>query len=438
MAQEIAKGGNSPVPTSKLVIVTKHSGPDADFSALLIAASGKVRDDNDFICYAQPTHPDGSTTYGNKANNGGVYSQEVSVNLPGVAAAIDKIKLTLTIDPETPATFAAVKNCEVIVFEDKGGTRTEVARMKPEGTTENAFIVAELYRYQGNWKLRHVAQGFNNGLAGIATAFGVDVGEDTPATPTPAPAPKVNLSKIDKVTADLEKKGSRLVNLQKAAAVSLKKNNLDNVLARVMMVLDASGSTSRMWPDIMQAVLDRLATLALNLDDNGELEFWGYASSPKKYPNVTLQYLDGYIAAIQTLDKKGGLFGSWDILAGLGCGNNEPPAMREVLAEARKTPKIPTLCIFVTDGGIDKGREIQKILIEASEHPVFWQFVGLGGSGYGILEQFDSMTGRKVDNAGFFAIDDYRSVSDAELYDRIVKEFPIWLQAARRLGVIQA
>jgi len=229
MSQEIAKGGNAPVPAAKLVIVARHAGPDADFSALLIAASGKVRDDNDFVCYAQPAHPDGSTTYGSKNNSGGVFSQEVTVNLPAVAAAIEKIKLTLTIDPDTPATFAAVKGCEVVVYEDKGGTRTEVARMKPEGTTENAFIVAELYRYQGAWKLRHVAQGFNNGLAGIATAFGVDVGDEPaaakaappspPPASTPPPAPAINLKKPDPVGKVNLAKGKK-INISKGAVIT--------------------------------------------------------------------------------------------------------------------------------------------------------------------------------------------------------------------------
>lgn len=52
---------------------------------------------------------------------------------------------------------------------------------------------------------------------------------------------------------------------------------------------------------------------------------------------------------------------------------------------------------------------------EASLYPIFWQFMGVGGSNYSILEKLDNMDGRVVDNANFFAIDDFDRVLDDEL-----------------------
>ena len=439
MPVDLARSANCAVPTSKLIVVSRHRGPDADLSALLVTASGKVRSDEDFIFYGQPRSADGSVEYASKRTDGGATTQELAVDLRALPGAIDRVKLTLTIDPASKATFAQVRPCEITLFEEGVGGRVEVARLRPEGDRENAFIVAELYRHQGSWKARHVAQGFENGLAGIATAFGVSIDDDgssgdgaPAAAPPPAPA-KVSLSKADRVTEELAKTGSRLLSLQKAASISLKKNRLDGVVARVMMVLDASGSTTRMWPNTMQAVVDRLATLALNLDDNGELEFWGYANAPKKFANVTRQNLDGYIARIQAEAPRT----RWELLGGIGVGNNEPPALDALVGEARSTPSTPTLCIFVTDGGIQLNRLIKERITAAVEVPVFWQFVGLGGSNYGILQKLDTMEGRRVDNAGFFAIDDYNAVSDEELYDRLLKEFPSWLAEVRRLGILR-
>jgi stress response protein SCP2 len=443
----LARSANCVVPTSKLVVVARHGGPDADLSALLVTNLGKVRSDADFVFYGQPRSAEGAVAYGAKRTEGGGFVQEIVIDLCALPAGIERVKLTLTIDPAARATFAQVRPCEITLFDEGSGSRVEVARICPEGSSENAFIVAELYRHQGSWKVRHVAQGFENGLAGIATAFGVSVDDDgssrqqapAPARgPSPAPvAPSVSLSKVDRVTEALASSGSRLVSLQKAASVSLKKHRLDGVVARVILVLDASGSTLRMWPKTIQAVVDRLATLALNLDDDGALELWGYASSPKKYLNVTQQNLDGYVERIQKEGK------SWlsllsGPLPGLGVDNREPLVLRAILHELPPGPGAPSLCIFVTDGGIFDNDTIASILVEAATRPVFWQFVGLGGSGYGILERFDSLPGRPVDNTGFFAIDDYNAVSDEELYDRLLKEFPSWLAEARRTGNVRA
>jgi stress response protein SCP2 len=437
MSTELARSANCAVPTSKLVVVSRHGGPDADLSALLVTTTGKVRSDEDFIFYGQPRSADGSVAYGAKRAESGGCTQELTIDLRALPGAIERVKLTLTIDPGSKATFAQVRPCEIAIFDEGLGSRVELVRMRPEGDRENAFIAAELYRHQGAWKARHVAQGFENGLAGIATAFGVSIDDDGASAPPAAPAPakpSVSLSKTDRITEDLAKSGSRLLTLQKAASVSLKKNRLDGVVARVMMVLDASGSTTRMWPNTMQAVVDRLATLALNLDDNGELEFWGYANEPKKFANVTRANLDGYIARIQAEAPRT----RWELLGGIGAGNNEPPAIDAVVREASSTPSTPTLCIFVTDGGIQLNRLIKERITAAVEVPVFWQFVGLGGSNYGILQKLDTMEGRRVDNAGFFAIDDYNAVSDEQLYDRLLKEFPSWLAEVRRVGILRA
>jgi len=468
MAQALPKGGNANLPTAKITIRAKHKGPDTDLSALLLNATGKVRSENDFVFYGAPSSPEGSVKYADKNNAADGYTHELTISLADVPADVDKVAITLTIDPETPKTFAEVKDLTFSILDGAN----ELISFGASGDKENAFIIAEVYKRNGAWKVRHVAQGFVNGLKGIATAFGVPIADDEPAattatpaaasttaapaaaTATTAPAPKkVNLSKVDQVTADLEKKGSRLISLQKAAAVSLKKNKLDGVKARVIMVLDASGSTHRMWPKTMQAATDRLATVALNLDDNGELEFWVYATGAKQFDNVTLSILDNYIANIQAggtgassapAGKKGGvfsgLFGSSSgggIVPGLGYDNNEPIVMKPILDDCKGASDIPTLVLFVTDGGIDKDRDIQKLLVEASSFPIFWQFIGLGGSSYGVLEKLDTMTGRKVDNAGFFAIDDFQKITDAQLYDRMLTEFPLWLEKVKAMGILR-
>ncbi|WP_283657207.1 VWA domain-containing protein [Paenibacillus sp. RC343] len=85
-----------------------------------------------------------------------------------------------------------------------------------------------------------------------------------------------------------------------------------------------------------------------------------------------------------------------------------------------------------------KRKKISKLLIKYSKVPIFWQFVGLGNADYGVLQKLDDLRGRVVDNADFFALDDIDSVTDAELYDRLLNEFPGWLKQVRAKGILRS
>ena len=54
----------------------------------------------------------------------------------------------------------------------------------------------------------------------------------------------------------------------------------------------------------------------------------------------------------------------------------------------------------------------------------------------GALEDLDNLSGRHIDNANFFDIDDLSSISESELYDRMINEFPKWLELAYGKGMI--
>lgn len=62
----------------------------------------------------------------------------------------------------------------------------------PQLGAETALVVVEIYLRNGQWKARAVGQGYANGLAGIATDFGVTVEEPAaPAAPMAPPQPTV-------------------------------------------------------------------------------------------------------------------------------------------------------------------------------------------------------------------------------------------------------
>ncbi len=190
------KGSNVPVPTTALrVELGWRSGPgvpDADASALLLV-DGKVRSDGDFVFYNQPAHASGAVRHEGKGGAGGQVTDTLLVDLARVEPAVDRIVLAASADG---GTFGRVPGLYIEVRD--AAQNTAVARFDSTGATvETAFVLGEFYRRQGAWKFRAVGQGYDSGLGGLATDFGITVDEpqqSAPAATMPPPSgPPVNL-----------------------------------------------------------------------------------------------------------------------------------------------------------------------------------------------------------------------------------------------------
>lgn len=116
--------------------------------------------------------------------------------------------------------------------------------------------------------------------------------------------------------------------------------------------------------------------------------------------------------------------------------NDELPVMNDIIESLVPGAAMPTLVLFFTDGGFTQKKKIADLMKMASTLPAFWQFVGLGRANYGVLQRLDTMEGRRVDNAGFFSVDDISKINDADLYRRLLSEFPDWLTAAKGAGIV--
>ena len=238
----------------------------------------------------------------------------------------------------------------------------------------------------------------------------------------PVPPPPSNRVSLEKKLS----KNPELVSLAKPIMVQLEKKNLNNVTARVGLVMDITGSMHSAYKNgIVQEIVNKILPLAVQFDDDGQLDFWYYAKTFEHRPAVDLS---NYHTAVPDNWK--------ELMNKLGGTNNEPEVMRDVIEFYRGSHQ-PVYIIFITDGGMARKGDIQVLMKQASEMPLFWQFVGVDGSNYGLLEKLDDLEGRFVDNADFFALDDFRAVSNDELYSRLLNEFPVWLNEVRRLGLIR-
>ncbi|MGW2121976.1 VWA domain-containing protein [Streptomyces sp. NPDC001758] len=465
-ASSMSKGSNLPVDARvvrvELAWAAGAGVPDIDASALLLTEAGRVRDDGDFVFYNQPRHATGAVTHLGKRSAPGTATDTVEVDLGAVQPAVERIALCASAGG---GTFGQVPGLVLRLLD--AGTGAEVARFAMAAGTETAFIGGELYRRQGKWKFRAVGQGYAAGLAGLATDFGITVDEPAPAaaplaapvvppspsppssTPVPsspptAPAAASRLTKgEERLPVDMRK---RLSLRKEQVAVSLRKHGAAEVMARVILVLDASGSMSFLYSKgIVTDVVERMAAVAAQLDDDGEMQAWTFASNPARLPDLRLGELPEWLrlhvrvgeVGLFRRGRKKGLDPVQVDMRDVGIQNEEQKVIAEVRAFVRDHPaSAPTLVLFFSDGGVYRNKEIERELREAVEEPVFWQFVGLGKSDYGVLERFDTLPGRRVDNVGFFAVDDITTVPDSELYDRLLTEFPLWITAAGRAGIL--
>ncbi len=152
---------------------------DLDASAFMVAASGKVRGDADFIFYNQLKSPCGSVehTGDNRSGAGEGDDEVIYVYLDRVPADIAKIVFTVTIHEADirKQNFGQVGNAYIrLVNKDTGA---EVVRfdLGEEYSTETAMVFAELYRSGAEWKFNAIGQGYAGGLAPMARQYGVTV-----------------------------------------------------------------------------------------------------------------------------------------------------------------------------------------------------------------------------------------------------------------------
>ncbi|MFI9343355.1 vWA domain-containing protein [Streptomyces sp. NPDC052773] len=225
-----------------------------------------------------------------------------------------------------------------------------------------------------------------------------------------------------------------LVNLYKSAGVSLAKHGLDGQRAAVYLVVDYSGSMRPYYKDgSVQALADRVLGLSAHLDDDGRVPVVFFSTDVDAVTDIALADHRGRVERIA---------------AGLGhMGKTSYHLAMDAVIDhyLDSGAGAPALVVFQTDGGPINKLAAERFLCKASRLPLFWQFIGFGDPGsrqFEFLRKLDELPvpeKRAVDNAGFFhAGQDPRAVSDAELYDRLVGEFPRWLAAARERGIVRA
>ncbi|MFI9252303.1 VWA domain-containing protein [Streptomyces sp. NPDC053069] len=231
----------------------------------------------------------------------------------------------------------------------------------------------------------------------------------------------------------VEQTAPALVGAYKSAGVSLTKHGLDGLRAAVYLVVDYSGSMKPYYKDgSVQLLADRVLGLSAHLDDDGRVPVVFFSTDVDAVTDI---HLDRHHNSVERIVTGLGHMGRTSYHLAMD-------AVIDHYLDSGATD--PALVVFQTDGGPINKLAAERYLCKAAELPLFWQFVGFGDPGsrqFEFLRKLDELAvpgKRIVDNAGFFhAGQDPRRVCDAELYDRLVGEFPQWLAAARAAGVVR-
>lgn len=438
---------------------------DIDPLIFLLTQQDKVRCDEDFIFYNQPTTPNHSIALKTQTN-----TAIIDVNLDLLDEAIQKIVFCLAIDGED--TFRQLTTLKLSIENELDYI------IELDQRTEKSLILGQCYRYKDQWKFRALGQGYNQGLYPLVVSYGVEVEDhgdnDTPLT-EPAPEEEKNIAsptephKNDSTTPDVveepQEEEELALNLEddpsieeepiKEADYTEKYQRLDkSVLSRsavlrpllipfksnlekyqlsgaqfhIAFVLEATHSMSYQFiGKNTQVMLSRTLLAAEYFNENGEMELWAFAERCKKYQNVTLDNQENYINNLQSQKGKSLFSSAFSVLPNLGIRNNEVPVMEEVL-ETFKDSTIPVVVVFITDGHITQTDGIRQILTQSTNYPIFWKFIGLCGSDYDLLEELNKGNDPFIHNTHFFRIDHFRKVSNNNFYDNLFIGIKDWLE----------
>lgn len=248
---ELGKGGNTALGAGPVRMELFAQGDQVDLSALLVAADGKVRSDDDLVFYNQPSAESDAVRHRTADADG---PERVEVDPAALPADVDRVVLVASCDPDDRTrTFSEVKNVEVRAVQEGG----EAVVFRPPALTdgERAVLLTELYRRGDAWKLRAIGQGYAEGLAGLATDFGIDVAqeddapepapEQTPAPAAPPPAaPPVAAAAAAPPRPSLVKPPLGKISLDKGSQVSLSLDKADRELV-VTVALEWDGGSDR-------------------------------------------------------------------------------------------------------------------------------------------------------------------------------------------------
>ncbi|MEI3337848.1 MAG: TerD family protein [Clostridium sp.] len=152
---------------------------DLDAAAFCCGDDDKVHEDLDFIFYNNLKHETGAIEHlgDNLTGEGDGDDEQILVDLSLIPSRITKINFTVTIHEadERGQNFGQVSNAYVRVVNQENDEELLRYDLGEDFSVETAIVVAQLYKYNGEWKFNAIGSGFSGGLAALCKNFGLNV-----------------------------------------------------------------------------------------------------------------------------------------------------------------------------------------------------------------------------------------------------------------------
>lgn len=170
--QDLKPGQNHPVAHGRVTIGVigepcQELATKTQTATILLDTDGKARQAADLINAQQPSSRDGAVVFAG-------YPPAFTIELGAMPAEVERVALIMAIEPGQRAgiTFSIFGELQVWLTDaaDKPLLRFLVP---PALRGETALILAELYRYRGQWKFRAIGQGFAAGWPALVAHFGL-------------------------------------------------------------------------------------------------------------------------------------------------------------------------------------------------------------------------------------------------------------------------
>lgn len=425
-----------PVGAFRFRVGLAAQGLPVDFACFGLDATGKLFNDDYMTFFNQPRTPCGS-----------VEMCQVSDDANGFVFWLDKLpalleRVVVAVSASGTDSLSRISAGHLRILESH--SESELAQFAFTGadfSAEQALMLGEFYRKDGDWRFMAVGQGFDGGLDALVKHFGGTVVEESGKAA--ALSSKVSLEKR------VECEAPQLVGFVKQAGLSLEKVGLSSHHARVCLCLDISGSMNALYcKGLVQTFAERILALACQFDDDAEIDVFLFGQCVHQPQAMSLSNCKGYISQILQQHP----------LEGETRYGSAMEAIRrfyfpDTAGGARCSPHkatLPVYVMFVTDGSTTDKAVTGKQLRWSSLEPIFWQFMGIGkgrksknkllaaffDSDFPFLESLDKLPGRLIDNASYFSVSAPDEHSDAALYDLLMAEYPGWLKLAAGHGLL--